>query len=58
MINVSTDFDTAYPKSSNLGYDYDIKKLIQHSMLLLLSDDYVVSSNEDARKGGVVALAA
>lgn len=28
------------------------------AILLLLSDDYVRSSNEDARKGGVVALAA
>ena len=28
------------------------------AILLLLSDDYVRSTNEDARKGGVVALAA
>ena len=33
--------------------DYDRIKAI----LLLLSDDYIRSSNEDARKGGVVALA-
>lgn len=34
--------------------DYDSVRAI----LLLLSDDYVRSTNEDARKGGAVALAA
>lgn len=42
-----------------------VRSLVQQSefdrvraILLLLSDDYVRSANEDARKGGVVALAA
>ena len=40
----------------NLVYSRDLERV--SAMLLLLSDDYVRSTNEDARKGGVVALAA
>jgi len=40
----------------NLVYSRDLERV--RAILLLLSDDYVRSTNEDARKGGVVALAA
>ncbi len=40
----------------NLVYARDLDRVT--AMLLLLSDDYVRSTNEDARKGGVVAMAA
>jgi hypothetical protein len=40
----------------NLVYARDLERV--NAMLQLLSDDYVRSTNEDARKGGVVALAA
>jgi hypothetical protein len=39
-----------------LVYQKEIERV--RAILLLLSDDYVRSTNEDARKGGVVALAA
>ena len=40
----------------SLAQQTDLERV--RAILLLLSDDYVRSTNEDARKGGVVALAA
>mmetsp|Transcript_1451 Transcript_1451/g.2089 ORF Transcript_1451/g.2089 Transcript_1451/m.2089 type:complete len:1590 (+) Transcript_1451:106-4875(+) len=50
------------PKEYRAGFDKTNKMMCElervRAILLLFSDDYVRSTSEDARKGGVVALAA